>query len=146
MPLERRLIWSLSPFGWDSDRPLVKVIVDETVVKLIADPRANPKSEIGINSDIALIKKAMNIATQQDTVGHLVGGDFAKRTDVCGLECRQCFLTGNGTAAIVRVHNHQSKRTLTKSRRINGRLPLAARHQEQRTHGGLRFTVGQARS
>jgi hypothetical protein len=57
MPLKRRSIGLLSPFGWDSDRPLVQVIVDEAIVKLIADPRANPKSEIGINSDIALIKR-----------------------------------------------------------------------------------------
>ena len=142
MPLERRSIWLLSPFGWDSDWPLVQVIVDEAIVKLIADPRADPKSEIGINSDIALIKKAMNIATQEDTVGYLVGGDFAKRTDVRGFECRQCFLPGNGTAAIVRVHNHHSARTLTESRRINGRLPLAAWNQEQWTHCGLGFTVG----
>jgi len=82
MPFECRPVRLLCPNGRNANYPPIKVVIDEAVVELITDSRANAESEIRVNRDVALIEQAVNVAAKEDAIGHLVRSVLAVRADV----------------------------------------------------------------
>ena len=80
--------WKMRRVSGKLDGPPGERIVRAAVLEILAQLLADDKSVIGVDADIAAIEQSMDIAPQQESVGHVVGAVFSVGPNVCSFERR----------------------------------------------------------
>lgn len=84
----------------------MKVIIYGTVVKLIADLRADQKLQPRRHGNVALIEKAVEVAPHQNPVPDFMTLRLMEWADVRSVKGGQRPIAGYSAAPLVRVHDH----------------------------------------
>ena len=116
MPVESRRIRLSVGIVRSRNSPPIERIVDLPIRVIALDFRAHPKREIGVDRYQAEIVESMDIASHENAVPNFVRGSFGEGSDVCGLQDRKRPFLGDRTSTLVRIHDHESERTLTATR------------------------------
>ena len=102
--------------------PELEVVL--TVVELVLELPTDAELVVRSDCHVTPVEKLVNVSSEQEPVINSVFSTFGYRSDMSGLQCRQCPFLRHRTATFVRVSHHDPECTLSQTRSDQRRISV----------------------